>query len=184
MTTSRHSPRPLSAFPLSFLLLSSFFPNKQPALCISMSDGRSLLVAPVLSPRPPYSDMLFLPYSLSTCFPVWLPRCKPPPVAVSGGKLFNYLIRSVSALLPTLKRGILVKAVVVVRYGPRGKLKKIHRCIFSDGRQVISIYTYLGSQSVASEGKVQPILRMAVRVFWIRFTCFTLICLQICLSHI
>lgn len=62
---------------------------------------------------------------LFLCLTASLPSlCKPPPAAVSSSKPFNYLIRSVSALLPTLKRGILVKAVIVVRYGPWGKLKK------------------------------------------------------------
>lgn len=43
--------------------LYQVFSNRQPALCISLSGGRSLLVAPVLSPRPSYPDTPLLPYS-------------------------------------------------------------------------------------------------------------------------
>lgn len=47
------------------LRFSTFMPAsiRQPALCISLSGGRSLLVAPVLSPRPSYPDTPLLPYS-------------------------------------------------------------------------------------------------------------------------
>lgn len=47
----------------SHACLYQFFSNRQPALCISLSGGRSLLVAPVLSPRPSYPDTPLLPYS-------------------------------------------------------------------------------------------------------------------------
>lgn len=45
--------------------LYQVFSERQPALCIGLSGGRSLLVAPVLSPRPSYPDTPLLPDSFS-----------------------------------------------------------------------------------------------------------------------
>lgn len=79
------------------------FSNRQPALCISLSGGRSLLVSPVLSPRPSYTDTPLLPSSFrlpaGPCddYAALCPSVDPHQ---RQGVLANSLIISLGAALP------------------------------------------------------------------------------------
>lgn len=171
-----------------------------------MSDNKSLLVSAVWSPHRPDSDVLLLPHSLSLSVCLFLYACMsvylfalrvlslnlPQQQWAVASPLITLLVTSVSCCPHWREEPLLIcwLEIVMVHKGN----KKTNRGTGSDRRRVISVCTHMQfwinvcfwedrDFSPPTSNSLQLIYWVTFYGFWFYFTFFTLIHLQISVSH-